>query len=230
MDLLPIPLIDGGKTPAIKDWQHRHRNRLDALFGNLGLATGTVIGLDIDSKSEAQRFFAEHQGIIRCIQETRRGAHFLFRADGRDIRNSQGSTHEGFTWDIRGAGGYVVVAPSVVRDHLYRYADGYELTDPKKLEPFPDRWIPRKEIKESKVIQPDNIRRVRRASAYLSRIRSVTGQGGHAACFRAVCKCRDFGLTQPEAWAVMLEWNRTNAEPPWSDKELLHKLESVYGR
>ena len=201
--LQPIPLIEGSKTPAIKGWQHIHRVRLDSLFGNLGLATGDVVAMDFDSRAESRRFFNHYQGIIRRIQETRRGAHFLFRADGREIRNNQGSTHDGFTYDVRGAGGYIVVAPSVVRHHIYRYADGYELSDPEELEPLPDLWIPRKETKEPAFAQPGTNYRIQRARTYLAKIQSIAGQGGHRACFRATCKCRDFGLTQPEAWSVL---------------------------
>jgi len=66
---------------------------------------------------------------------------------------------------------------------------------------------------------------VRRARAYLSRADpAVEGQGGSQTCFRVACALvHGFSLTDDEAMEAIGDWNAT-CSPPWSDKELRHKL------
>lgn len=66
---------------------------------------------------------------------------------------------------------------------------------------------------------------VRRAQAYLSRAEpAVEGQGGSQTCFRVACALvHGFSLTDEEAMEAVASWNAT-CSPPWSDKELRHKL------
>ena len=64
--------------------------------------------------------------------------------------------------------------------------------------------------------------------AYIAKIVAVAGQGGHNETWRAVQRLKDSELSEAEALLAMQEWNRTNAKPPWSDRELLHKIRGVY--
>ena len=66
------------------------------------------------------------------------------------------------------------------------------------------------------------------AREYISKIVAVSGQGGHDATFRAACKLRDAGLTEEEAFAELVVWNETNAQPKWTPKELLHKVKDAF--
>jgi hypothetical protein len=67
---------------------------------------------------------------------------------------------------------------------------------------------------------------IRRARSYLATIEgAVSGQGGHNQTFRSACiLCVRFGLSFEQAWPLLKEWSETSCEPPWSDKELEHKL------
>jgi len=76
--------------------------------------------------------------------------------------------------------------------------------------------------------QTESTVQVRKAVAYISRIEAVAGEGGHNATFRAACKLRDAGLSPEEAFSVLSDWNETNASPPWSAKELEHKIRSAF--
>ena len=84
---------------------------------NLGLATGAVSGLwvldvdgDVGEKTLA-KLQEEYEPLPRTIQQaTGRGRHLFFRYPGRQIANRAGSIGPGL--DVRGDGGYVVVAPS----------------------------------------------------------------------------------------------------------------------
>lgn len=66
---------------------------------------------------------------------------------------------------------------------------------------------------------------VSRARAYVSRIPgAVSGQGGHAATFTvARILVTGFALDPGTALDLLTEWNAT-CEPPWSAKELAHKI------
>jgi putative DNA primase/helicase len=56
---------------------------------------------------------------------------------------------------------------------------------------------------------------------------AVSGQGGHNQTFRAACVLvRNFALQVKEALPLLREWNET-CQPPWSERELLHKLEDA---
>jgi hypothetical protein len=53
---------------------------------------------------------------------------------------------------------------------------------------------------------------------------SISGSGGHNAAFHVACTLvLGFGLSQEEAFRVMADWNQA-CRPPWSEKELRHKL------
>ena len=53
-------------------------------------------------------------------------------------------------------------------------------------------------------------------------------EGGHGATWIVVNRLRDAGLGEAEALLALQRWNRTDADPPWSDAELLHKVVDVY--
>jgi hypothetical protein len=67
-----------------------------------------------------------------------------------------------------------------------------------------------------------------RAARYLACVDpAIAGQGGHNQTFRAACSLvLGFGLSVDEAMPLLAEYN-ARCEPPWSEKELLHKLESA---
>jgi len=61
--------------------------------------------------------------------------------------------------------------------------------------------------------------------AYLAKLPSaVSGAGGHRATYRAACECIRFELSDADALIVLREWNGTHCRPPWTEKELAHKL------
>lgn len=67
-----------------------------------------------------------------------------------------------------------------------------------------------------------------RARRYISKMpASISGQGGHNAAFSVACVLvLGFGLKDDEALQLMGEWNG-GCQPPWSDKELRHKIQSA---
>ncbi len=66
-----------------------------------------------------------------------------------------------------------------------------------------------------------------RCLAYLSKLPpALSGSGGHNATLRAACECVRFGLADVEAMQALREYNR-RCSPPWTERELAHKLESA---
>ena len=64
-----------------------------------------------------------------------------------------------------------------------------------------------------------------RASRYVATLpEAISGSGGHHALFRVACVLvNGFDLSDTEAWSILVEYN-SRCLPPWSDRELRHKL------
>jgi len=67
-----------------------------------------------------------------------------------------------------------------------------------------------------------------RARAYISKIPpAVSGESGHDRAFHVACVLViDFSLSIEDATPLFAEWSDT-CSPPWSDREILHKLQSA---
>lgn len=67
-----------------------------------------------------------------------------------------------------------------------------------------------------------------RAIAWLKKVPgAISGQGGHDHTFHVACELvHGFGLGANEALGCLRDWNAT-CQPPWSPRELSHKVESV---
>lgn len=68
----------------------------------------------------------------------------------------------------------------------------------------------------------------KRISAYVDAIPgAISGQAGHVQTFKTACKLvNGWGLSAAEALPYLQAYNQ-RCEPPWTDKELAHKLESA---
>lgn len=71
--------------------------------------------------------------------------------------------------------------------------------------------------------------RLRRATRYLKKMPPATsGSGGHVATFKAaIALVRGFALPPDFALAVLKDEYNTRCKPPWSDKELRHKVDDA---
>jgi hypothetical protein len=232
-----IPLE--GKLPKLcwKEFQSRMPTpaELHAWFSDgldpptgLGVVTGKLSGLvviDCDSKQDAAFWQAEHGSSPLVAATGGGGIHIYYAMPGEvEVRNR--ARLFGRKIDIRGEGGYVAVPPSLhpsgacyewlqfgVRDPLSEFAPSWI------LEGHQERTLPRTK----------QTIKVRNAWAYLRCIRAVAGEGGHNATFRAACRLRDSGLSVGEALDLLSAWNETNSSPPWSARELEHKIRTAFG-
>jgi hypothetical protein len=230
-----VPL--SGKVPVTswKELQSRTPSPEELLswFGvesratGIGVVTGKVSGLvvvDCDSQQDAEFWQSEHGSSPLVVETGGGGVHFYYAASPlEEIRNRTGVL--GRRIDIRGEGGYAAAPPSL---HASGRAYQWRTCDLGKALPLFDAgWLVNAD-QERKLTATVATGRVRKAVAYIQKIEAVAGEGGHNATFRAACKLRDAGLSEGEALAVLSDWNQTNATPPWSERELAHKIASAY--
>jgi len=187
---------------------------------NLAIVTGAVSGIvvvDCESREDAEWFYRS-RGKSPCVVQTKRGFHLYFRHPGQPVKNAQRVEDR---YDVRGDGGYVLAPPSKHDEGAYTWK--LPFMGHKLLPVFDMTWRPVHKTEDSVE------REISDGMAYISTIRAVAGQRGHDDTWRAANALKDSGLRECEALLCLLEWNRTNAEPPWGDKEILHKIKSAYG-
>jgi hypothetical protein len=109
-----VPWTSYQKEPAsveqIKNWWRQWRH------AGIGIVTGKASGvlvLDFDDEESLKWFEREVCRLPETLKQTSgKGIHYFFRyPDNVEIRNKQGV--EGQRLDVRGEGGYIIVAPSV---------------------------------------------------------------------------------------------------------------------
>lgn len=213
------------KKPQVKwkEYQTRRARMSEFTFNaNIAIVTGEVscvAALDFESVQAAKQFWEAEHASTPMIARSPRGIHLYYQHAGL-VRNAQKVTVSGATYDVRGDGGYCLAPPSVNRKgKCYEWVRGPVL--PSKLPMFQHHWRPECETNHERKGVTD-------AMGYISRIFAVSGQAGHANTWRAVNRVRDSGADETECMAIMSEWNQSNAQPPWSYRELLHKVRCAY--
>ena len=133
------PATENGLNDASQDGDVINRWWAGQPEANIGLATGAASGvfaLDVDGSEGVESLAAleqEHGPLpVTLEQKTGHGRHLFFlMPDDGDVRNS--ASRLGPSLDIRGSGGYVVVAPSIhPSGDEYRWAQG---RSPANIEP-----------------------------------------------------------------------------------------------
>lgn len=187
---------------------------------NIGLACGLeVVVVDFDGDELPD---VPHTLTVK----TGRGRHIYLDPCGETYTNR--AHLSGLAVDVRGAGGYVIAPPSVHPSGLV-----YEWAVEAPLAPVPQAW--RSVMLKALPVGPapviprgpvgDAFDRARR---YLAAIPpAVSGAGGHAQTFMAAsAMVLGFDLSEADALTLMTEYN-ARCQPPWSAKELAHKVRSA---
>jgi len=73
---------------------------------------------------------------------------------------------------------------------------------------------------------------IARARRYIERMDpAIAGSGGHDRTFAvAAVLLHGFAFDRETALALLTEWNGTHCRPPWSERELIHKIDSALAR
>lgn len=243
-----------GKHPRIARWQFGATTNPDLIIGwwrrwpcaGIGIATGAGSGLvviDVDDGDVGDASLRAWQREVSPLPPTvtqqtgSGGRHRLFRHPGGDvrIRNSAGKRNlrERPKVDIRGDGGFIVVAPTLhASGARYAWEPG---AGPDDLEPaeLPAAWVAElREPDRAAAVddeqrpcpEPDaaTLHRMRRAEGWLrKRPGAIEGSGGDNHTFStAVHVTRRFNLMPDDAMPLMRAWNDEKCQPKWSDDEL----------
>jgi hypothetical protein len=199
-------------------------------------ATGlVVIDVDVAAGKRGDRALAElvrdHGPLGWSLSATtpRGGIHHYFRAPaGARFKNAVEELGAGL--DVRAAGSYCLAAGSTVGGGIYRWmTDGAVLSEPADwlVELLPDRE-PERPAAPSFAGEWDRrtLSSVERCLRYVDKMPpAISGSGGHAAFFRVACVAvRGFSLPDDAAIEVLRYFSAHRSEPPWSEREIHHKL------
>lgn len=256
LGLNPLPLVatrhgvpGSGKAPAIR-WKDLQRTPetlagIEAWFAehpewNVGLVTGAdgkIVVVDADSAVAVDFVHARlPQTPMQVV--TGKGIHFYYRHPGHHIPNNVRLRE--MPLDVRGDGGVVATAESEHwTGHVYRFVEEPTAAMLAELPPFDPAWLADDPPRAQRSIDVDSvesrIRLIRRAVLYIDKCEpAVSGQAGHNKMFATACKLLDapprgFGLNVAEATPILTAYN-LRCQPPFSDRELEHKITSVLAR
>ena len=247
-----LPLKVGGKEPdadlvphgwvnattdeaAIRSWWKRKPN------ANIGIAAGksnlVVIDIDVKDGKDGRGAIADKDmgGAVHVLTPSG-GHHYYYKVPSGESFQSGANLYGFDGLDIRASGGYIVAPPSEIDGRQYAL-DGGAL-DYTKLAPAP-AWLIEWERKRQSGRQKDasadcgevtpaeyGVDVLRRAKAYLAKMpESIQGQNGSAALMRASTTLMvGFRLGEEDALELLRSTFNPRCAPPWSEKELLHKV------
>jgi putative DNA primase/helicase len=191
---------------------------------NVAIATDGLVVVDIDPAGLCWPGDEDQRAKIKAahppLQRTPRGGYHLFFAlpQGRAWRCSAGLLAQGV--DVRAAGGYVIVAPSIVKGATYQWLRPLPPRD--ELPPPPD-WL----IGELDAIE-------HRRSAPAADSAPAGDQCGvllagtrNAGLASLAGRLRRAGLAEGEIAAALLAANRERCSPPLPEREVLSIAGSI---
>ncbi|WP_067936499.1 bifunctional DNA primase/polymerase [Alicyclobacillus kakegawensis] len=218
-----IPMTPNGFKDATRDWatyESLHRGRPH----NVAMPTGPVNGffvLDIDPRhggDETLKHLVEQYGSLPPTWQAATqsgGVHYFFRWDDRyPAVTNRANVLPGI--DIRGDGGYVLVAPSRV-EGTYRW-----IRSPAKFElaPAPD-WL------WTLLDAPSRAKRSVDFSHYAAGIYAGERNESFA---RIAGTLLGRNIDIQLAWALIRAYNQVYCNPPLDESELLKTFESIANR
>lgn len=239
------PIGYRGQYPVWPDVDEKAPSVVPGGLNGIGLRCGPKFGLivlDSESRDLGDIWLRRHP--TPMVVHTPRGTHAYYRYDPR---SHQGSllglgSYAGTPYPVdllsgsRENRGRVARCPPTTRgDRQYTLLSArvYRLAE---LPLWDRRWLPSSWQARPTPPRPTftfngpPTAAADSAAAYIGKIRAVEGQRGSARTFRAACKLVDSGLSYDVCWSLLVQWNSTNAEPPWSEYELRQKLECAFSR
>tara|TARA_R110000824_G_scaffold178870_3_gene358830 strand:- start:418 stop:2622 length:2205 start_codon:yes stop_codon:yes gene_type:complete len=240
-----FPLRVGSKLPLNAGWQEEAAPDAGPWANgedyNIGIATGRqFVAIDIDVKDgkpgeKTWAALCKKLGIVesKVQQETpTSGRHVLYAADAaHPIGNSVEKLGPGV--DVRGVGGYIVGAGSVVDGKEYTMTGGKLGLPamPDVLASLCGRARERDAERDIPMADLDTELNIARARKMLVGAEtSVQGAGGDDQAFRTAARVRDEGISEAICVEIMMEddgWNE-RCSPPWSLVELETKVRNAY--
>lgn len=190
---------------------------------NIGIVTGKISNLvviDCDNEDALDWYYFNTNPSDLSV-DTSKGHHFYHTYAPSRNRQKNGL-------DVRSDGGYIVAPPSVHPTGVdYMWDTRGEMTA------FDPNWFAdtREQIKTIVNTGLNYDIAVVSCIKYIEKMDpAISGKGGHRQTFKVACRIRDFVssfMTPSEAMPIIRQYNQ-RCEPPWSERELLHKLEDAW--
>jgi hypothetical protein len=242
--LIPIP--KGQKGPKLQGWQRLSLADMTPIHyaglagGNVGVSLGTASGglvtIDADSDAFLEAFLATNPPLHgTLITKGARGGNVWLRIKGGFPKAGKLKTADGAPWgEFRADGNQTVIHGTHPSGCLYTH----NCKPPMSVEFSTIQWpaglrLPWVQPLIQAPAPPKNTKPtgssvLERARAYVDKMPpAIQGKGGSDATFNvAKVLAHDFDLSQGEAMSILQDYNARCA-PPWSDKELAHKLEDA---
>lgn len=224
--------MDGFKSATTEETRIRGWWRTWPL-ANIGIAAGArsgffVVDVDPDKGGDASLgvLLSEHGQLPETVEALTGsgGRHILLAHPGRPIPNSTSRLGAGL--DVRGDGGYIVAAPSLHKaGTTYEWQPGCA-PGQCSLALAPEWLLELLRPPAPPPAQASADRAYARATAYIARMpQAISGAGGHDSLWDVALACvRGFRLSESEALALILSDYNPRCDPPWSEKEILHKV------
>jgi DNA-binding transcriptional ArsR family regulator len=215
------PRTSNGVKDATDDIQQIRQWWIKWPHANIGVATGKASGIvvfDADGMRPCLRFqimhIEERDSVFTTLRASTgrpRGVHFVYEypADGKGVPNSTSKIAKGL--DVKGDGGYVVVAPS-----LHASGKRYEWRNVAQPEEMSD-WLLRRVRTATKPPTPI----ISSASAVIPKGRRNMTLAQRAGSMRRL------GFSSNAIAAALLEINKADCAPPLPEAEVIQIAQSI---
>lgn len=251
----PVPIPPRAKRPMLKGWPElRLCDEEVAKFfkpdDNVGLILGEpsawLVDVDLDC-AEARELADQYLPPTPAVtgRASAPGSHRWYYAEDAATKKHKDPLTGKMIVELRSTGTQSVVGPSVHPEgERYEVLTGEpaRVAGPmltacvaalaaavtQRRHPTPPQEPPRVQSTNSRTHgDPGDVER--RALAYLERLPgAVSGQGGHSATYTAaVALVHGFGIGPERALKILLQDYNPRCQPPWTEKELAHKVEDA---
>src|SRR3990167_3116374 len=210
---------------------------------NVGIVMGPVsnlIGIDVDGEDGAKLLHDTCKGKLpNTLEFTTPGAmgsrRYLFKYPKTNLSITTIANKGKEALRILAAGSQTVAPPSIhYSGDQYKWVPGHSPTEINPQE-CPDWLIELANKQPDPAPQPTQAPPANQASpearaqAYLQKCDpAVAGQGGHNQTFKVASKLvKGFALSEPVALELLKAIYNPRCQPPWTDKELEHKVKSA---
>ena len=254
---MPVPLPKGTKFPVLDGWEKLRLTEaeLPAHFGNgsnigliLGEPSGALVDADLDC-DEAIELGSQYLPTTpaKTGRPSAVDSHWWYYAEVAKTRQFRDPLTKKMIVELRSTGGQTVVGPSVHPEgEQYTILTGDPAPVPGPMleaciealyqavvrKRYPD-GVPKPKKKKTTTAtgpRPQSADLLeRRAIAYLDKTpAAIGGQGGHNQTYvAAVALVHGFCLSPDHALQLLLGQYNPRCQPPWTEKELLHKVEDA---
>jgi hypothetical protein len=249
----PIPLPAGEKKPVIRGWNALRLSEGDLPLhfngtGNIGLLLGEPSGwlvdvdLDCDEAVELAEQYLPPTGAVTG-RPSRPGSHRWYVCERAATVKHKDPASGAMLVELRSTGAQTVVGPSLHPDgEPYDPLEGEPAAVPAAMlaacvRALADAVVERRHGKppapataRPEPRSPPSAGLIEhRAAAYLDAMPpAISGQGGHGRTYAAATALvHGFEVEPQTALRMLLERYNPRCEPPWSEKELRHKVEDA---